>query len=78
MDLSGYCYLVDFSVPDVAKVHSYSTLERNGFIMFWHHAEGLDPQWTPPEIEEIAKGDWTYRGRSEHVINAHIEVAFRR
>ena len=28
----------------------------------------------PPEIEEIGRGEWTYRGRSEHIINAHIEV----
>lgn len=63
-----------FVVPDVARVKSYSTLERNGFVLLWHHAEGVDPVWEPPEIDEISSGQWKYCGRSEHHINAHIEV----
>jgi len=55
-------------------VKSYVTLERNGFVFLWYHAEGIDPVWEPPEIEEIAGGQWKYCGRSEHHINAHIEV----
>lgn len=62
-------------VPDVARVKSYISLERNGFIFMWHHAEGIEPNWEPPEIEEISRGEWTYRGRSEHFVNAHIEVS---
>ena len=53
---------------------SYVTLERNGFVFLWYHAEGIDPVWEPPEIEEVAGGQWKYCGRSEHHINAHIEV----
>ena len=58
----------------MARVKSYVTLERNGFVFLWYHAEGIDPVWEPPEIEEIAGGQWKYCGRSEHHINAHIEV----
>jgi len=61
-------------VPDVARVTSYSTLERNGFVFLWYHAEGIDPIWEPPEIEEVVSGQWKYCGRSEHFVNAHIEV----
>jgi len=61
-------------VPEAARVKSYVTLERNGFVFLWYHAEGIDPIWEPPEIEEIASGQWKYCGRSEHFVNAHIEV----
>ena len=53
---------------------SYSTLERNGFVFVWYHAEGVDPAWEPPQLDQVAGGQWKYCGRSEHHINAHIEV----
>ena len=62
------------SVPEVARVKSYVTLERNGFVFLWYHAEDVDPVWEPPDIDQIAAGQWKYCGRSEHHINAHIEV----
>lgn len=62
------------TVPAVANVHSYQVLEQNGFVYIWYHAEGVEPYWTPPVIDEIANKEWTYRGRTEHVINCHIEV----
>ncbi len=62
------------AVPDVARVKAYNTLELNGFVYIWYHAEGIDPTWTPPEIEEITNGSWKYRGRTEHHVNAHIQV----
>ena len=43
-------------------------------IHLWYHAEGIEPNWQVPEIEKITSGDWTYRGRTEHHVNAHIEV----
>ena len=62
------------SVPEVARVKSYTVLERNGFVYMWYHAEGVEPYWEPPELEEITSGEWKYRGRTEHEINCHIEV----
>ncbi len=58
----------------MARVKSYTVLERNKFVLIWYHAEGQDPDWEPPVIEEIENGTWVYRGRTEHHINAHIEV----
>jgi len=63
------------AVPDAAKVKSYVTLERNGFVLLWYHAEGVDPVWEPPEIDEVTSGQWKYCGRSEHFVNAHIEAS---
>ena len=62
------------AVPDMAKVKSWPSMEINGWIYLWYHAEGIDPTWLPPELEEITKGNWQYSGRSEHHINSHIEV----
>ena len=56
---------------------SFATIERNGLILVWYHAEGVEPIWEPPEIEQISSGQWTWRGRTEHIINAHIEVLIR-
>ena len=61
-------------VPSVAKLKSYPVRETNGFVYMWFHAEGVEPYWSPPEIEEIRTGQWTWRGRTEHVVNAHIQV----
>lgn len=71
----GKCTKIPYSenIPEMAKVKSYIIMELNGWIYLWHHAEGAEPYWTPPEIEEIQNGQWVYGGRSEHYINAHIE-----
>lgn len=62
------------SVPEFAKVHRWPSREVNGLILVWFHCDGKDPEWTVPEHEEITEGKWVYRGRTEHFINAHIEV----
>ncbi|XP_046360935.1 cholesterol 7-desaturase nvd-like [Haliotis rufescens] len=71
----GKCTHIPYTdkIPDIAKVKSWPVTELNGWIYLWHHAEGIDPAWMLPELEEISNGSWTYRGRSEHIINAHIE-----
>ncbi|XP_067662113.1 cholesterol 7-desaturase nvd-like [Haliotis asinina] len=60
-------------VPDIARVKSWKVRELNGWVYVWYHAEGDEPYWFPPEIEEITKGEWTYRGRTEHIVNAQIQ-----
>ncbi|KAJ8300919.1 hypothetical protein KUTeg_022438, partial [Tegillarca granosa] len=71
----GKCTKIPYAekVPEGAGVKSYVTLETNGWIYLWHHAEGIEPNWTPPALDEVNNGNWTYRGRSEHYVNSHIE-----
>ena len=69
-----YVQFIFSSVPEKANTKSYTVLEINCFIHIWYHAEGIEPNWTPPDIEEITKGKWIYRGRTEHIVNSHIEV----
>ena len=78
--MTSYCRIlrndtISVLVPDMAKVKSYNVVEMNGFIYIWYHAENAEPYWTLPEIEQITSGQWTYGGRTEHYINAHIEVS---
>ena len=74
----GKCMNIPYSekIPEVARTRAWPCLEKNGTIMIWFHAEGAEPTWIPEEVEEISNGVWTFRGRSEHTINAHIEVTF--
>ena len=65
-----------FAVPDAAKIKSYITLEKNDWIYLWHHAEGVDPTWEIPELENLTHKTWKCGGRTEHYINAHIEVCW--
>ncbi|KAH3794564.1 hypothetical protein DPMN_148101 [Dreissena polymorpha] len=71
----GKCVSIPYAdkVPEVAKVTSYTTMELNGWVYLWHHAEGAEPSWTPMELEDITSGTWQYKGRTEHYINSHIE-----
>ncbi|XP_029301014.1 cholesterol 7-desaturase [Cottoperca gobio] len=71
----GKCVRIPYAekVPEFAKVRCWRSCELNGQIMVWFHCDGEDPQWIVPEQQEIAKGEWVYRGRTEHFINAHIE-----
>lgn len=77
--LNAFLWFFDLflSVPDVAKIKSYTSTEVNGWIYLWYHAEGSEPTWQIPVIPEIQSGDWVYNGRTEHYINCHIEVGAR-
>ncbi|XP_042365709.1 cholesterol 7-desaturase nvd isoform X2 [Plectropomus leopardus] len=71
----GKCVRIPYAekVPEFAKVRCWPSCEVNGQILVWFHCDGEDPQWIVPEQQEITKGEWVYRGRTEHFINAHIE-----
>jgi len=72
----GKCAKIPYSdkIPDCARIKAWPCVEKNSTIYIWYHAEGIEPTWTPDDIEEISNGTWTYRGFTQHTINAHIEV----
>ena len=74
----GKCIKIPYSdkVPDFAKTKAWPCLEVNCTIYMWYHAEGTEPTWTPDIIDEIKNGSWTYRGCTQHSVNAHIEVTY--
>ncbi|XP_023240536.1 cholesterol 7-desaturase-like [Centruroides sculpturatus] len=71
----GSCVKIPYSkkIPEVAKIKSWETIEQNGYIYLWHHAEGQPPLWKPPVIPEIENQLMLYKGRSEHIVNCHIQ-----
>ncbi|XP_075912265.1 cholesterol 7-desaturase nvd-like isoform X1 [Petromyzon marinus] len=71
----GRCVHIPYSkrVPEFARVRSWASCERNGCVYAWFHCDGVEPSWEVPQVEEIASGEWRYRGRTEHTINAHIQ-----
>ncbi|XP_078479212.1 cholesterol 7-desaturase nvd-like, partial [Lampetra planeri] len=73
----GRCVHIPYSskVPEFARVRSWESCERNGTVYAWYHCDGGEPTWQVPEVEEISSGEWQYRGRTEHTINAHIQVS---
>jgi len=73
---NGKCAKIPYSdqIPDFAQTKAWPCVEKNAAIYMWYHAEGIEPTWTPDDIEEINDGTWTYRGVTQHTINAHIEV----
>jgi cholesterol 7-dehydrogenase len=68
-----YFAALNTSVPQSAKAKSWPCDELNGFILVWYHAEQEEPNWKAPLIPEIAAKKWTYGGRSEYRVNAHIQ-----
>ncbi|XP_061555133.1 cholesterol 7-desaturase nvd isoform X3 [Phycodurus eques] len=71
----GKCERIPYAekVPDFAKVDVWPSCEVNSQILVWFHCDGEDPQWIVPEQDEITRGEWVYRGRTEHFVSAHIE-----
>ncbi|XP_041826125.1 cholesterol 7-desaturase nvd [Melanotaenia boesemani] len=71
----GKCVKIPYAekVPEFAKVRCWPTCEVNQQILIWFHCDEEKPQWAVPEQQEITNGQWVYRGRTEHFINAHIE-----
>ncbi|XP_067119629.1 cholesterol 7-desaturase nvd-like [Centruroides vittatus] len=71
----GSCVKIPYAekIPEVAKIKSWQTIEQNKFIYVWHHAEGQPPFWKPPVIPEIEDRIMRYKGRSEQIVNCHIQ-----
>ena len=63
------------SVPEFARVPCWPVKEVNGFIFVWYHAEKEEPLWHVPDIPEIESKRWVYRGRTDYLVNAHIQVS---
>lgn len=61
------------NVQELARMKTWTSVEVNGWIIVWHHAERARPSWKVPEIPEISTGVWTLKGENTNIINTHIE-----
>lgn len=76
----GQCVDIPYTssrIPESAKVKRWIIVEKNRHIYVWYHCDNTEPTWHLPDIHEVESGQWTYRGRTEHYINAHIQVCPR-
>ena len=60
-------------VRNSASIYSWYSLEVNGLILVWYHVDRLAPEWSPIAIPEINSSLWTYQGRNEYHVSAHIQ-----
>jgi 3-ketosteroid 9alpha-monooxygenase subunit A len=70
----GRCVGIPYAkrIPANARVGSYPTVEKNGVIYFWYHAEGEAPSFEIPALPEVADPDFTSPwSRTEWTIRTH-------
>uniref|UniRef100_A0A6B2L605 cholesterol 7-desaturase n=1 Tax=Arcella intermedia TaxID=1963864 RepID=A0A6B2L605_9EUKA len=73
-DGSGACTSIPYcDTPNVhAKAEVYKIVEQNQIIYYWYDAEKREPWWEPPYFPEI-DSSYTFHGRTEHHVLAHIQ-----
>ena len=66
-----------------AKLVSYPTFEANGLVYAWYSAEGAEPDWTPPVLEESVdpgylsfdSEPWEIRTHVQEVLENTVDIA---
>lgn len=73
----GQCTNIPYNksgtVPKIAKVKKWTSLEANGFIFVWHHVDEAAKPWELSIVPEIEDGRWSYYGKNEFLVNVHIQ-----
>lgn len=71
----GKCDNIPYStcaIPQTAKIRKWESLEANGYIFIWYHAENETP-WKLPIVQEIENRELVYHGRNEYFVNSIIQ-----
>ena len=70
-DGDGACTNIPYSQRGnrKAKLRTYPTIVRNGFVLAWYHPHEEAPQWEIPVIEEIGDPAWSDFYSSSYVIH---------
>lgn len=53
---------------------AWKCIEMNNMILVHFDADNKDPSYLPIELPDINSGDFSYHGRSDHVIRCHVQV----
>ena len=69
-DGEGTCTNIPYSqrTNRKARLRTYPTIVRNGFVLAWYHPNDEPPQWEIPVIEEIGDPAWSDFYSSSYVI----------
>jgi 3-ketosteroid 9alpha-monooxygenase subunit A len=57
----GGCVEIPYAqrIPPRARLRAWESLERNGLVWVWRHAEGKPPDWDVPRIPEVGDSNWS-------------------
>ncbi|CAH0383195.1 unnamed protein product [Bemisia tabaci] len=71
---TGKCKSIPYTdkVPRLAKVQAWKCCEVNHMIFVWYHAEGEEPTYEIPPVDEIMSGKYSLAGKCEYLINGSI------
>jgi phenylpropionate dioxygenase-like ring-hydroxylating dioxygenase large terminal subunit len=71
----GACVEVPYArkVPPRARVHAWTSVERSGAILVWHHAGGAQPSWQVPEVPEWGSDEWSPPTRTRYRVRTHAQ-----
>ncbi|MCH2170393.1 Rieske (2Fe-2S) protein [Myxococcota bacterium] len=75
-DPNGRCVDVPYSdrIPNQAKLRNYPSVERNGMLFFWYHAEDHPPFFEIPDAPEWHNPDFTRPWiRHEWTVQTHCQ-----
>ena len=69
-DGDGNCTNIPYSqrTNKKARVRTYPTVERNGFVLAWYHPHEDAPRWDIPVIDEIGDPGWSDYYKSTYII----------
>jgi 3-ketosteroid 9alpha-monooxygenase subunit A len=69
-DGEGTCTNIPYSqrTNKRARVRTYPTVERNGFVMAWYHPREAEPTWEIPVINEVGDAGWSDYYKSTYII----------
>lgn len=56
-----------------ARIRTYPTHERNGFVYAWYHPTQAPPTWEVDEVADITSGEFSGPKRTNHVVQAGIQ-----
>jgi nitrite reductase/ring-hydroxylating ferredoxin subunit len=77
-DGGGACVEVPYAkkIPAKAQLASWPTVELNGMVFAWHHAQGAPPAWSVPVVPEVGEAAWApYRRHRWTIRSRNQELA---
>jgi len=59
--------------PTSIKAKTYQSIEYNQILLFWWHADKIDPTYFPEPVGDIEEGKLTYRGKYDQNVKMHVQ-----
>ena len=75
---SGECLEIPYAsrIPPNARIETFPTRERNGYVMLWLHSEGAAPSFEVDEIPETSDPGYRLYKRVRWELDSHIQEIY--